>query len=63
MLLLKTFIGSLVITSVIFILIMKYIFNENGDQYIWIGLISGVISGLALVVLTKRKMNKKSPER
>jgi LPXTG-motif cell wall-anchored protein len=63
MLLLKTFIGSLVITSVIFILVMKYIFNENGNQYIWIGLISGVISGLALVVLTKRKMNKKSLER
>jgi uncharacterized membrane protein YjjB (DUF3815 family) len=57
--LLKTFLLSFAITSIIFILIMKYIFNENGHQYIWIGLISGIGAALVLVFATKRNLDKK----
>jgi uncharacterized membrane protein YjjB (DUF3815 family) len=53
--LLKTFLLSFAI----FILIMKYIFNENGHQYIWIGLISGIGAALVLVFATKRNLDKK----
>jgi hypothetical protein len=38
---------------------MKYIFNENGHQYIWIGLISGIGAALVLVFATKRNLDKK----
>lgn len=56
---LKTFLLSFAITSIIFILIMKYVFNEDGHQYIWIGLTGGIGAGLALVFVTKRKLDKK----
>ena len=58
MLLLKTFLLSAMITSTIFILIMKYIFNDHGNEFILLGIAVGGSVGSALVMLTRQKIKQ-----
>jgi len=55
---LKTFISAAAICAIIFIVIMKYIFNQHGSQYVWIAIVSGLVVGFISIILSKKRVKE-----
>lgn len=60
MYLVKVFIFTLVISSLVYIEVMQYVFNDTADVNIVLGIIVGIACGIGMVQLTWKRVYPES---